>query len=54
MHMFFYIYILFMLVAFRTAAAGDVNLFDAEVDKYAAFRDLSTSADNTTGARLSR
>ena len=35
-----------MLVVFRMAAAGDVNLFDAEVDKYAAFRDLSTAADN--------
>jgi len=42
----FYIYISFMLVVFRMAAAGDVNLFDAEVDKYAAFRDLSTAADN--------
>ena len=37
---------------FRAAAAGDVSLFDAEADKYAAFRDLSTSVDNTAGVCL--
>jgi len=36
-------------VCCRPAAAAE-NLFDAEVDKYAAFRQLSSTADSPAGA----
>jgi len=42
-----------LAVVFRTTA-GDMTLFETEADKYAAFRTLSYSADNTAGVCLGR
>ena len=38
-------------MVFRVTA-GNMNLFETEVDKYTAFRMLSSSADNTVGMCL--
>ena len=38
-------------MTFRTTA-GDMKLFETEVDKYAAFRMFSTSANNAAGVCL--
>jgi len=39
------------VVVFRTTAR-DVNLFETDVDKYAAFHEMSFSVDNSAGVCL--